>query len=151
MLRQCLGTGTAFCMFYWKEGKVCGINKKFIILQREKYKEKRKNMSKKRTKLKNSLLALILSIAMILTNFTGFTTAKADGLQDVTKTGLKFNTSADFPTVETVYKAGDGTITFTPATADTPATLTLDNATINRKEDGKDTYTGAFHGIKLPD
>ncbi|MCI2056645.1 MAG: S-layer homology domain-containing protein [Oscillibacter sp.] len=47
---------------------------------------------------------------------------------NVTATGLDL--SVDTPTVETTYKAGNGTIVWTPATNDTPAQLKLTDATI---------------------
>ncbi|MBQ9983939.1 MAG: leucine-rich repeat domain-containing protein [Lachnospiraceae bacterium] len=46
---------------------------------------------------------------------------------DVTNTGLNLYTT---PTDKMVYKAGEGTITWLPGDATTPAVLTLDNATI---------------------
>lgn len=46
---------------------------------------------------------------------------------DVTNSGLDLYTT---PTDKTVYKAGEGTITWLPGDTTTPAVLTLDNATI---------------------
>ena len=52
---------------------------------------------------------------------------------DITATGLRLGRDADhpLPTEETVYKAGEDTVTYRPATESANAKLILDNATIN--------------------
>lgn len=58
-----------------------------------------------------------------------FTTANAQNTQDITNTGIDFLTNP--PIEETVYTAGSGTVTYTPAnTSGEPATITLENASI---------------------
>lgn len=54
--------------------------------------------------------------------------AASEEIKDITATGVDFSTE---PTEKVTYKAGEGTITFTPATAQSLATITLDNATLS--------------------
>lgn len=71
---------------------------------------------------------LSVSVALMLCMCFLPATAWADGedITDVSTTGLDLNGVTE----ETTYKAGEGTITFVPASDGTPATLTLNNATI---------------------
>ncbi len=71
-------------------------------------------------------------------------------IEDVTSTGLDLYTSV--PAEETVYKAGNGTITFVPATESTRAKIVLNNAEINSgKEDTWESSTSnnGYEGIRL--
>ncbi len=60
------------------------------------------------------------------------TSAEPASAEDISTTGLDISKpdGGDEPEAECVYKAGEGTITFTPATDTEPATLTLNNASI---------------------
>lgn len=70
---------------------------------------------------------------------------------DISSTGFSMDLTADgeAPTEKTYYKAGDGTVTFTPAPTDAQgkvtgaAVLTLDNASIHTTADGNK------HAIRL--
>ena len=75
---------------------------------------------------------------------------EAQIIEDVTSTGLDLYTSV--PTEETVYKAGNGTITFIPATENARAKIVLNNAEINSgKEDTWESSTSnnGYEGIRL--
>lgn len=91
-------------------------------------------------------LALVLCLSLMPTAAlaeTGSTTTNSESggtpvvtsttPTDITETGLKLGRDADhpLPTTETVYKAGEGTVTYQPATESANAKLILDNATIN--------------------
>ncbi len=71
----------------------------------------------------------IFSTIMCLSILIAFmTVAKAENI-DITETGIDFITSQ--PAETTVYTAGSGTLTYSPATETQPAVITLNNATIN--------------------
>lgn len=90
----------------------------------------------KRTALKRKLLALAACFAMMTTMFptAAFATDPAGVPENITNSGLDL--SKNLPTETTTYQAGEGTVTYTPAAGDTPASLTLENATL--KGPGKD-------------
>lgn len=56
-------------------------------------------------------------------------TVCAEGETDITQTGLDLLTSS--PAQETVYTAGEGSVTYTPGANGQPSTLIFENATIN--------------------
>lgn len=56
-------------------------------------------------------------------------TVCAEGETDITQTGLDLLTSS--PAQETVYTAGEGSVTYTPGSNGQPSTLIFENATIN--------------------
>ena len=63
--------------------------------------------------------------------------------------GLNLNTN--IPSQSTYYKAGDGYVIFTPAAGETPATLLLNNATIQNQTTLTDNTIGMENeGIALP-
>lgn len=67
--------------------------------------------------------------------------------RDITETGLNISNTGgnNEPSVETVFRAGDGTVTFVPASGGQPATLILDRAEIrtDREPEDQDGTTGA--------
>ena len=103
-----------------------------------------------RKAINKKLLAGVLLVTMVMTQFSSVAFAQ-DESTDVTKTGL--NLADNVPTEVTVYKAGSGTITYTPADGDTKAKIILDHATIDSGDDNwKDlTYNTGVTGIWLAD
>ena len=72
---------------------------------------------------------IVLFMLCLCVYLITFTTANAQNTQDITNTGIDFLTNP--PIEETVYTAGSGTVTYTPAnTSVEPATITLENASI---------------------
>ncbi|GMQ61982.1 S-layer homology domain-containing protein [Vallitalea maricola] len=68
------------------------------------------------------------------------------GVTDVSDKGLDLSTGT--PTTATSYLAGDGQILWVPADGDTPATLTLNNATIDTTSNSLDV--SAIHLPEIP-
>lgn len=77
--------------------------------------------------MKKKLLSIMLLLCLCLIPAQAW--AAADG-GEVSTGGVDF--ASGFPTEETIYTAGSGSITFTPATNKANAKLTLNNATINK-------------------
>ena len=71
------------------------------------------------------IFSTIICLSILMTFIT---VVKAENI-DITETGIDFITSQ--PTETTVYTAGSGTLTYSPATEAEPAVITLNNATIN--------------------
>lgn len=71
------------------------------------------------------IFSTLICISMLLSYLT---IVHAESI-DITETGIDFITSK--PTETTVYTAGSGTLTYSPATETEPAVIKLNNATIN--------------------
>lgn len=71
------------------------------------------------------IFSTIICLSILMTFIT---VVKAENI-DITETGIDFITSQ--PAETTVYTAGSGTLTYSPATETEPAIITLNNATIN--------------------
>lgn len=71
------------------------------------------------------IFSTIICLSILMTFIT---VVKAENI-DITETGIDFITSQ--PAETTVYTAGSGTLTYSPATETEPAVITLNNATIN--------------------
>ena len=100
--------------------------------------------------MKKRILASIIVFLMIFSILP--LPSYAEGiLEDITTTGL--NLYKNTPTEETVYKAGEGSITFIPASATESAKIILNNATIDSGNDKWDTSTknSGLEGIVLKD
>lgn len=106
----------------------------------------RKRSERTGMKMKRKLcgLSLLLAVCLLFAGWAeGASAAFAQAAEDVTNTGLDF--TGGFPQVETVYRAGEGTITYTPAAEGSVHRLTLDNASVTAPEaEGKPA-------IHLPD
>ena len=76
-------------------------------------------------------------------------TVNAAGPEDISQTGLNISNKDGYiePTGETVFQAGNGTITFQPATETAPTTLILENATISSDTPAED-QSGNSNDIK---
>lgn len=101
--------------------------------------------------MKKKLLAIILAMMMVVSYIPTNVFAQESSMEDITTSGL--NLYKNTPSEKTVYKAGEGTITFIPASDDARAKIILNNATI---DSGKDTWTSStanngYEGIQLKD
>ena len=85
-------------------------------------------MSKSRKILYIGLMAFIISLLAYIIPIN-LQSSYAENEKVDCSNGLDFITSC--PAVETEYTAGEGTVTFIPATENSPASLILNNATIN--------------------
>ena len=90
--------------------------------------------------------ALVMTICMAITMvpstaFAAETETPTEEMVDITTSGLDLSTNA--PTEVTTYKAGEGTVVYSPS--ENGATITLNNATIDVEE-----TTFGTPGIKLP-
>ncbi len=79
--------------------------------------------------LKKKLRQRMLLFVLVFTCLLVPAAALANTPIDITDTGINFLT--DPPTETTVYKAGEGTVTYEPAQNGQSAVITLENATIN--------------------
>lgn len=79
--------------------------------------------------LKKKLRQRLLLFVLVFTCLLVPAAALANTPIDITDTGVNFLT--DPPTETTVYKAGEGTVTYEPAQNGQSAVITLENATIN--------------------
>ncbi|MBU5433018.1 S-layer homology domain-containing protein [Intestinimonas sp. MSJ-38] len=83
----------------------------------------------------NRALSLVMSVVMLVSLLCVPALADNEGaeaptepeVQDITQTGLDLTTP---PTEETTYRAGEGTITFTPASEGVPGIITFNNAAL---------------------
>lgn len=78
--------------------------------------------------LKKKLRQRLLLFVLVFTCLLVPAAALANTPIDITDTGVNFLT--DPPTETTVYKAGEGTVTYEPAQNGQSAVITLENATI---------------------
>ena len=84
--------------------------------------------------VKNRMGAVLFILLVFSAFWIGIGTVSAAAAENITETGVDFLTEP--PVQETVYTAGAGTVTYTPAENGKHAVITMENATINGRKKG---------------